>query len=77
MNDKPFKPSRIRLVNGTIYDIHDPWMIMIGDSSAVVVTQVRKDDFGYETALDWRTISIADIVEFSDLETKKRDRKKA
>jgi len=48
----PFRPFRIRLVNNTTYDVLKPWMILIGESSAVVVTQVRKDDRGYETALD-------------------------
>jgi hypothetical protein len=77
MNDKPFKPFRIRLVNGTTYDVVEPWMITIGETSAIVVTHVRKDDLGYETAMDWRTISISHILELSDLETKKRDRKRA
>jgi hypothetical protein len=77
MNDKPFKPFRIRLVNGTTYDVTEPWMITIGESSAIIVTQVRKDDHGYETALDWRTVSISHMLEFSDLEMKKRERKRA
>jgi len=77
MRDKPFKPFRIRLVNNTTYDITEPWMVIIGESSAVVVTQVRKDDRGYELALDWKTVSIAHMLEFSDIETEKRKRKPA
>jgi len=77
LNDKPFRPFRIRLANTTPYDVIEPWMITIGDTSAIVVTHVRKDDFGYETALDWRTISISHILEFSDLEPKNRERKRA
>jgi hypothetical protein len=77
LHDNPFKPFRIRLANNTIYDVLEPWMITIGQSRAIVVTQVRKDDFGYETAMDWRTISIAHILEFSDLEPRKRQRKPA
>jgi hypothetical protein len=49
----------------------------VGESSAVVVTQVRKDDKGLETAEDWRTVSIAHMIEFSDLEPKKRRRRSA
>jgi hypothetical protein len=54
------------MVNSTTYDVLEPWMLMIGDSSAIVVTQTR-EDMGYRTALDWRTISIAHILEFQDL----------
>jgi hypothetical protein len=77
MDDKPFKPFRIRLVNSMTYDVLEPWMLMIGETSAVVVTHVRKDDLGYETARDWRTISIAHILELSDIEIKKDRRKPA
>jgi hypothetical protein len=77
LHENPFVPFRIRLVNNSTYDITDPWMVTIGESSAVVVTQVRKDDKGYELALDWKTISIAHMLEFSDLPTKERKRKLA
>jgi hypothetical protein len=76
LHDKPFRSFRIRLVNNTVYDILEPWMIIIGESSAVIVTQVRRDDQGYETAMDWRTISIAHIIELSDIQSKERDRKR-
>lgn len=67
LHDKPFRPFRIRLVNNTTYDVTEPWMVTVGESSAVIVTQSRKDDHGYELALDWRTVAIAHMLEFSDL----------
>ena len=67
LHDQPFKPFRIRLVNNTTYDVTEPWMITIGASSAIVVTRVRTDDLGDHVAEDWRTISIAHILEFQDL----------
>jgi hypothetical protein len=76
LHDNPFKPFRIKLATSTVYDVTEPWMIIIGETSAVVVTQVRKDDRGYETAQDWRTISISHILELSDIEMKDRDRKR-
>ena len=69
LHDHPFKPFRIRMSNNSVYDIREPWMVTIGESSAIVVTQVRKDDLGYELALDWRTVSIPHMIEFSDLES--------
>jgi hypothetical protein len=71
MHDHPFRPFRIRMVNSTIYDIREPWMIMIGETSAVIATQTRKDDRGYEVALDWKTVSIQHMMELSDLEPPK------
>ena len=76
LHDKPFKPFRIRLVNNTTYDITEPWMVTVGESSAVVVTQSRKDDKGYELAMDWKTVSIAHMLEFSDLPVKGEMRRK-
>lgn len=64
------------MVNNTVYDINEPWMITIGETSAIVVTDARKDDRGYETALHWRTISIAHIVELTDIESKQKDPKR-
>ena len=76
LHDNPFRPFRIKLVNNTTYDVMEPWMITIGESSAVVVTRTRKDDRGYELALDWRTISISHILELSEIETKDRGRER-
>ena len=45
-------------------------MIIPGDSSAVVVTRIKRDEKGYVIADDWRTVSISHMVEFSDLNIK-------
>lgn len=74
LHDEPFKPFRVRLVNTTTYDIAEPWMVIAGDGSAVVVTRVR-DDRGYRVAEDWRTISIAHIIEFQDLPSEPQARR--
>ncbi|HSV13775.1 MAG TPA: hypothetical protein VLI90_05920 [Tepidisphaeraceae bacterium] len=77
LHDKPFKPFRIWLVNNTTYDVTEPWMVTVGETSAVIVTQSRKDEKGYELALDWRTVSISHMLEFSDLDVKERKRRPA
>lgn len=76
LHDHPFKPFRIRMVNGSVYDIGEPWMVMVGESSAVVATHIRKDDRGYEVALDWKTVSISHMMEFSDLSAKSNGNRK-
>lgn len=67
MSDQPFKPFRLRTVNNTTYDISAPWMLMPGETSAVVAAQTNKDDRRMEIITEWKTISISHILEFSDL----------
>lgn len=76
LNDAPFKPFRIRMVNNTVYDVFDPGMIIVGESSAVIVTQQVRDDQGHRVAMDWRTISISHIIEFADIDEKEIRRRK-
>jgi hypothetical protein len=76
LHDHPFKPFRIRMTNSTIYDILEPWMVTVGDSSALIVTQVREDDRGVKIAADWKTVSISHMMEFSDLHVKRNGTKK-
>jgi hypothetical protein len=76
LHDQPFRPFRIRLVNNTVYDILEPWMIMIGEHSAVVVTRSRADDRGAKIAEEWRTISISHILELYDIDTKSETKRK-
>ena len=66
LDDQPFRPFRIRLVNNTTYDVVDPAMVIVGDRSAVIATQNVRDAHGHRTTTDWRTVSIAHMLEFSD-----------
>ena len=70
VHDNPFRPFRIRMVNNTAYDIHEPWMVMVGESSAIIATQTRKDDRGHELVTEWKNVSIHHMTEFSDLDVK-------
>jgi hypothetical protein len=74
--EAPFKPFRIKMVNDVTYDVRDPGMIIIGDSSAVVATRDIRDAEGQPVTTDWRTISISHILEFSDLDEKPTERKR-
>jgi hypothetical protein len=76
LDDQPFKPFRIRLVNNSTYDILDPGMIIVGDSSAVVATRNIRDETGHRVTTDWRTVSIAHMLEFSDLQSSGNGRRK-
>jgi hypothetical protein len=67
LHDNSFRAFSIRMVNSSTYDILEPWMVMVGETSAVIATQTRKDDRGFEIAMDWKTVSIAHMLELSDL----------
>jgi hypothetical protein len=58
------------MVNNTTYDVLEPWMIMVGRTSAVIATRVERDRDGYPLVTDWRTVSIPLMQEFSDIEPK-------
>lgn len=76
LEDVPFKPFRLKMVNNVTYDVKDPGMVIVGDSSAVVATRDIRDAQGHLTTTDWRTIAISHILEFSDLEIKPSNGKK-
>lgn len=73
--DEPFKPFRLKMSNNTTYDVKDPGMMIVGDSSAVVATRDIRDAEGHPVTTDWRTISISHILEFSDLDVRETERR--
>jgi hypothetical protein len=64
------------MVNNTVFDILEPWMLIIGESSAVIVTQTRDDERGSRIAMDWKTVSISHMLEFSDIDAKRNGSKR-
>ena len=75
LHELPFKAFRIRLLDGRSLDVTGPRRVTVGEKSAIVVTETRKVYRGYEVAMDWTTISIPHITEFSDIETRRRKRR--
>ena len=77
LHDKPFTSFRVKLLTNETIDVHNPNMVIVGDSSAVLPTAVRKGDYGWETAVNWRTIAIDHIVSFEDITAPGSRRKRA
>jgi hypothetical protein len=79
VNDRPFKPFRIHLSDGSRLDVTDPGMMIVGESSAVLPSVWTKDEDGHRLAKYWRTIALSHIVQFGDIDEtvdgKKRKRK--
>ena len=76
LHDEPFRPFRLRLSNSTVIDVSDPGSVIVGESSAVVPVEMVEDDKGVRVAKNWKTISIAHIVEFTDLDVKPREKRR-
>ena len=76
LNDAPFKPFRIRLSNSTTIDILEPGSVIVGKSSAVLPVETVFDDQGYRVIRNWKTVSIAHMVEFVDIDVKDSGRKR-
>jgi hypothetical protein len=51
-------------------------MILVGDSSAVIATKNIRDERGHRVTTDWRTVSIAHMLEFADLEPSENGKRK-
>ena len=69
----------MHLRDGTKLDVTEPRMI-VGFGSAVVPVKWGKDEDGRKLALNWRTIALSHIVQFSDIHGgngKRRARKSA
>ncbi|HWE04711.1 MAG TPA: hypothetical protein VG326_20055 [Tepidisphaeraceae bacterium] len=75
LHDEPLKPFRVRLTNSTVIDVREPGSVIVGESSAVLPVEMILDDRGVRVARNWKTKSLAHIVEFSDFESKAEDRR--
>jgi len=68
LNDKPFRPFRIKMSNNTSFDIEQPWMIVAGDTSAIILSgPLFTEEKGFHTQSDWKTVAIDHMTEFADL----------
>jgi hypothetical protein len=76
LEDRPFKPFRVHLSDGTTLDVREPGMVIVGRSTAVLPTRLGRDEEGRHVAERWRTIALIHIVQFSDLDEKTNGRRK-
>jgi len=68
LEDRPFKPFRIHMSDGSQLNVTDTGLIMVGEESAIMPTAFTKDDEGRQLVKHWRTISIAHIVQIGDID---------
>jgi hypothetical protein len=64
----PFKAFRIDLSDGSTIPVVQTGMVIVGEESAVLPTEMAHDSGGYLFARRWRTVALAHMVQFSDLD---------
>jgi len=69
LHDRPFRPFRIHLSDGTSIEVSDPGMIVVGRSSAVLPTRFGADEEGRRLAEAWQTVALVHMVRFTELES--------
>ncbi|MFH0980553.1 MAG: hypothetical protein V2A79_03325 [Planctomycetota bacterium] len=65
LEDRPFKPFRIHLSDGTRITVEEPGMVIVGVSTAVLPTKFRRSPERRRVAQDWRTVALLHIVSYS------------
>lgn len=79
LHGQPFRPFRIHLSDGITIPVMNAGSVLVGPSSAVLPTELAQDPDGFPVVNRWRTIALAHIVQFSDVDepvTGKRPKKR-
>jgi hypothetical protein len=76
LHDEPFQPFRARLTNNSTIDVLDPNTVVVGPSSAIMPIETIRDSSGYYVVARWRTVALAHIIEFVDIDLPKSHTRK-
>ena len=68
LHDQPFRAFRIHLSDGSSIALTNAGTVVVGEASAIVPVEVGHDSQGYPLAKRWRTVALAHIVQFSDID---------
>lgn len=80
LHDEPFQAFRVRLTNNSTIDVLDPNTVVVGPSSAIMPIETLRDGgTGHYLVSRWRTVALAHMIEFVDIDPPKErsTRKKA
>jgi hypothetical protein len=76
LHDEPFKPFRVRLSNNNTIDVLDPGSVVVGPTSAIMPMEYVDDERGLKLVLRWKTVALAHMVEFIDIDQKQNGSKR-
>jgi hypothetical protein len=66
--DAPFKAFKIHLTDGSSVNVANAGMVLVGESSVIVPIEIARDTEGYPLVKRWRTLALAHMVQFSDID---------
>jgi len=66
--DQPFRPFRIHLTDGSSIAVTNAGTLSVGETSAIVPVELGRDSNGHPLVKRWRTVALAHIVQFSDID---------
>ena len=76
LHDQPFQPFRVKLSNNSAIDVLDPNTVVVGPTSAIMPVETAMGDHGYYLVTRWRTVALAHMVEFIDIDPPKSAKRK-
>jgi hypothetical protein len=62
----PYRPIRLHLTDGSILSVPEPWMIVVGDVTVLVVTSAGRDEKGRPYAKKWKKVFWGQIKRVSE-----------
>ena len=75
LDEQPFQPFRIHLSDRTKINVLTPGSVVIGATTAIVPLKFGKSEGGRRYVEDWRTVALAHIVQFTDVNEEKRPKR--
>lgn len=76
LHDQPFKAFRVRLSNNNTIDVLDPGSVIVGPTSAIMPLEYVEKEPGLLLVRRWKTMALAHMVEFVDLNGKRNGAKR-
>ncbi len=66
--DQPFRPFKVHLSDGSSIPVTNAGMVMVGETSVMLPVELGQDSEGFPLVKRWRTVALAHMVQFSDLD---------
>ncbi|HWE92599.1 MAG TPA: hypothetical protein VG269_01380 [Tepidisphaeraceae bacterium] len=66
--DQPFRAFRIHLSDGSSIPVMNAGMVMVSETSAILPVETGNDAHGHPLVKRWRTVALAHITQFSDVD---------
>ncbi len=75
LEDRPFRPFRVHLSDGTVLNVADPGDVVVGRATAMCFTRYGRTEQGRRIVEDWRTIALMHITQFSEIKRSRNGRR--